>query len=1098
MKQLSFFKGDKEKLILLPKLEIGPIKYSIGIVSILIRKEVETSVLNRVLVQISPRIKEPAYILENGETIIITSRKKVNPPEHIDGILENLTEGGIRWQFHKKIEKVQKEIEKVGGIAQYSKSIPNDWANNFRYKAEAKKVLSSSDYGIRPPQLGALHAVGAHWSINLNPATLVMPTGTGKTETMLAVQFANQLNKILVAVPSKALRSQIANKFSGFGILENLGVVVQNPKYPVVGTILKRPKSKEDLHIFNDCNICIGVVSSLSGGTASTFLKEIANLSQRLIIDEAHHVAAKTWAELKQAFKDMPVLQFTATPFRNDGKLVGGSVIYNYPLRRAQEDGYFKKINFHPVNVIDYEAADGPIAKKAIEILRNDIDSKKSHQIIARCKQKERAEIVFKLYQELAPDLFPILIHSDTENNARRIQKVRSGACKIVVCVDMLGEGIDIPSLKIAAIHDLHKSLGVLLQFTGRITRSGPLNLGEASVVANIANPKVHESLEALYAEDADWNFILKELSSSAAKSHAALIKFLEESTPYNIENLEDISISENSLRPTFSTLFYTCTSFKPKDFVNGLSDKFDLINVWINDNSNTLYFVTRAADRVKWTRTKDVKHIEWDLFVLHYDKECSLLYLASTNKSASHESLAKSVGGVTALDGENMFRSLGQIGRLVFNNLGVTKHGRKNLSFAMYTGADVKQALSETEKKGSRKSNISGYGWEFGEQITIGCSYKGRVWSKAAGTIPEFIDWANNVGKKLLDDSIDTKAIISNVLIPEYAESIPEYPVLCIEWPVEILSQHEDRVSISYNGNNVNKYEAELVVSKVDRDNNTIYVDLITEKHRPFWQYKMIVKGEEGYEIEPISGDAIVKIGRNEGSLLQYFSDYPPLVRFIDLSELDGNILLKSEDSGLIKVDEERLIVWDWTGTKINLESIWKNGEKRNNTVQEKVAEEFITAGFSLVYDDDDAGEAADLICLKEEGEHIRLVLIHCKFSGTANPGKRVSDVVEVSSQAVRSARWPGKFKELIRHIQNREKRHLGKARSGFLKGSNNELEHFLRLERFKHIRPEIMIVQPGVQKSKITEDQSVVLGSAVDFIKQTLGVDIDIVCSV
>ena len=40
-----------------------------------------------------------------------------------------------------------------------------------------------------------------------------------------------------------------------------------------------------------------------------------------------------------------------------------------------------------------------------------------------------------------------------------------------MVCVDMLGEGFDLPALKVAAIHDPHKSLGVTLQFVGRFAR---------------------------------------------------------------------------------------------------------------------------------------------------------------------------------------------------------------------------------------------------------------------------------------------------------------------------------------------------------------------------------------------------------------------------------------------------------------------------------------------------------------------------------------------------------------------------------------------------------------------------------------------------
>ncbi|WP_346763412.1 hypothetical protein [Escherichia sp. E4694] len=35
----------------------------------------------------------------------------------------------------------------------------------------------------------------------------------------------------------------------------------------------------------------------------------------------------------------------------------------------------------------------------------------------------------------------------------------------------MLGEGYDLPNLKIAALHDHHKSLAVTLQFIGRFTR---------------------------------------------------------------------------------------------------------------------------------------------------------------------------------------------------------------------------------------------------------------------------------------------------------------------------------------------------------------------------------------------------------------------------------------------------------------------------------------------------------------------------------------------------------------------------------------------------------------------------------------------------
>ena len=77
------------------------------------------------------------------------------------------------------------------------------------------------------------------------------------------------------------------------------------------------------------------------------------------------------------------------------------------------------------------------------------------------------------------------------------------------------------------------------------------------------------------------------------------------------------------------------------------------------------------------------------------------------------HEQLAKAVGATTLLSGDTIFRVLGKINRLVFQNVGVRKHGRRNLSYALYTGADVAEALNISERTGSAKSNLSGMGWE-------------------------------------------------------------------------------------------------------------------------------------------------------------------------------------------------------------------------------------------------------------------------------------------------------------------------------------------------------------------------------------------------
>ena len=74
------------------------------------------------------------------------------------------------------------------------------------------------------------------------------------------------------------------------------------------------------------------------------------------------------------------VLQFTATPFREDGKPLDGQLIYVYPFRKAQAEGYFKPIRFVKVIEFDPNRADEAIAAAAIAQLREDYDKGQYHR----------------------------------------------------------------------------------------------------------------------------------------------------------------------------------------------------------------------------------------------------------------------------------------------------------------------------------------------------------------------------------------------------------------------------------------------------------------------------------------------------------------------------------------------------------------------------------------------------------------------------------------------------------------------------------------------------------------------------------------------
>ena len=529
-------------IIQLPPLVIRPRRHPVGRIRFVVRPPEAVSGGNVQEIRITARRPAQLLTMPSGERIWLTDRQSLAVPRDpdIEGVLRIRPGEQPAWLSHRALEEFDAAADR-GEWTSLREGIARSWGNSFQYRAELLapdgRLLES---GLRPPQIGALHAIGSHWTHPPSPATVVMPTGTGKTETMLAARVALCRGTLLVVVPSQALREQTAKKFLNLGLLRELGNIPPGTANPIVGVIDRRPKTAAEWDILDQCHVIIATISTVAQGEAADLLPVLAEKCSTLFLDEAHHVAADTWNGLREAFREKHVLQFTATPFRRDGHPVDGKVIYNYPLRRAQEDGYFKTIHFHPVFEIDPDSGDRAIAREAVERLDADLSAGRDHILMARCATTLRAERILALYLALGQRHHPVLIHSDAPDVRDSLARLQARESRIVVCVDMLGEGFDLPQLKIAAVHDTHKSLAVLLQFTGRFTRSSGGSLGDASVVANIANQNVSSALERLYSEDADWNQLLSEFRSQAIKEHTALVEFLQQSKRMDMPTEDD------------------------------------------------------------------------------------------------------------------------------------------------------------------------------------------------------------------------------------------------------------------------------------------------------------------------------------------------------------------------------------------------------------------------------------------------------------------------------------------------------------------------------------------------------------------------------
>ncbi|GJD98716.1 MULTISPECIES: DEAD/DEAH box helicase [Methylobacterium] len=974
----------------------------------------------------------------------------------------------------------------------------------FTFREERRENGRVVEVGLRPPQTGALYAILAHWKVSTLPATVVMPTGTGKTETMLAVMAWERLPRLLAVVPGDALRDQIGDKFTSMGLLRELGILGEGAGHPHVGLLRHMPKTPDEVdRIFRRCNVVVATMA-IAGRCSDAVKARMAELCSHLFIDEAHHIPAKSWDAFRQFFAGKPVVQFTATPFRRDGKHVDGRIVFNYPLRKAQAEGYFKPIGFLAVDEIDRHEADVAIACAAIDRLDADIAAGFRHLVMARADDVKRAEAILAIYTDRAPGHEPRLIHSGLPGRERTdaLRRLRSGETRIVVCVDMLGEGFDLPELKIAAIHDPHKSLAITLQFTGRFTRYRA-DLGDATMIANIADPRVEEALRSLFAEDADWNVILRNLSEGATGRQARRSELLE--------GFGDVpeEVSLRNIAPKMSAVVYRTSRIRwsPDRFADGIGNVDVHWGPVANQKARLMLFITEEHEPVPWGDIRHLRNKEWHLYVLHWDEERKLLFINSSNNGSDHFDLAAAVCGqdVELIKGERIFRSLHGITRLVLNNLGLSHVINQNNRFSMHVGADISDALPEATRENKKKSNLFGSGFENGGRVTAGCSQKGRVWSyRIAYDLAEWIEWCHQVGAKLVDDTISTARVFDGVILPKPAKERPPHVPIVIEWPEAFLERPEDLIQVEIDGTSVPFFEASLdIVDFTD----TGPIRFRVAAGDKIANYVLVFRGES-VEFVPDSGfEAELSTGRRRRTLTEWFRLESPVVRFANGASLEHNELYELPASADRRpYDRDRIVALDWTGVDIRKES--QTQAKLADSIQRHMLDLVLDPAhdphFEIVFDDDDAGEAADIVCIRVVGNRFVVHLYHCKYSSAATAGARVDDLYAVCGQTQRSVRWRGDVEGLLLHLRHRDelrRKHAERRGTAFVtrfeRGDAKVLQELARKLPFLVPEFRISIVQPGLSRADAGTGQLELLAVTETYLKETYGIAMEVIAS-
>jgi superfamily II DNA or RNA helicase len=945
--------------------------------------------------------------------------------------------------------------------------------------------------GLRKPQLGALHAILAHRSTeSTEPITIVMPTGTGKTETMLAA-FAYSPSRTLVIVPSDALRAQIANKFVTLGVLPEAHVVVGDFLCPVVGVMKATLQTADECDaLFEPSNVIVATAAALAG-SATVAVDRLVELSDRLFVDEAHHIAARTWRSIADKFSGKPVVQFTATPFREDGQHLGSCIPYAYPLRLAQKHRYFAAINYHAIS--DLGNQDRAVAEAAIEQLRQDLAGGLDHVLMARVQSIPRAIAVLELYSAIAPDLNPVRLDSKMakKHQAAALAALKARTSRVIVCVDMLGEGFDLPALKIAAVHDPHKSLSVTLQFIGRFARVGGDDLGEASVFVPRHAGDIDGRLRRLYGEDSDWNIVIRDLTEAEVGREQDRSDF---EAGFGSAPTE---VALRSLQPKMSTVVYRSNALEwNPDVVYELFGEGNLLTsqIGINAKEHVAWFVTEEKVVVGWGEFSTFGDVIHHLYVLHADLKKGLLYINSSDNSSIHKELAEAVGGAgTALiRGDEVYRVLHPIARRVPTNVGLLDAVNRNRRFSMHVGADVLEGFGPTAAQKS-KTNIYAHGYAYGGRVSVGASRKGRVWThRVAYNLLDWVKWAQSIGATITDESISVSSVMAGFIIPTAATQRPPLVPLGIEWPYTLIGNTSEARQVTFDGASHSLLDLDLSLTAWDATNPIAF-----EVRSDDWTigYEMTFT-DEGPVVRPTSADAQMEIARGSRPLSEFMTETGMTVFFEQEAVLSPDGYLIQPDRARPKFDADSLETVDWTGINIQKESQGPNRDA--DSIQHRVVELLSQeAEWDVIIDDDGKGEVADVVCLRRSDRVLDIVLAHCKYSHGPVAGARLADLYEVCGQAVKSHKARSEAELILRKLRRREKNRLAQDLTGFIKGQTDDLLSILQGVRLLDVRVTVLIAQPGLSKGSATNPLFELLGCTQLYLSETYNSSMRVMCS-
>lgn len=876
----------------------------------------------------------------------------------------------------------------------------------------------------RSPQLGALGAVAAHWSLGSNQPVLVsMPTGSGKTAVAVGAAFMAGAGRVLVVVPSTELRSQLAAVFQSQDVLRRIGALpANNATGPDVRELTGLAASWSEL-LAHD--VVVALPNSISPAKYSEENQPPADLFDLVIIDEAHHAPAPTWRAVIEAFPKAKALLLTATPRRSDNQQLPGEHAFHYPLRRALSEGIFQPVRPEIVDLADPRdrpGLDAGIRDRVAQVLAEPEHSNSS--LLVRAASRDRAKALAALYSDAGIDIEVLHSGLGRAEKDRIATGLRTGHVRAVAVVGMLIEGFDLPSLRIVAYHDKHKSLPITTQLIGRLARVDS-RYPQESVLVTARDIDVYPSLRGvvrvLYDEDPDWTEILPGIIDDQV---AAKIEDRKYAQAFGSSSQE---VSVESLSPLRSVTMWefprrqlakleAAFQSTPKDLsADSKLGAATILHSGFNADKNTFVVVTRASERPRWHRAPGLDRVQTELHVISYraathTNVTPVIFVNSRSPGVASQLLDSFDPDRhrEAPDPATTQALIDGVERTSVSSVGVRNNYATpgSAAYKTFAGKGVDRGIREADHAFSSLGHAMLQATDAEGSFVVGmASEKAKYWETRYSSLRDYDAFL--------------AALATNYWYPRTSAAGPLLPRVSrgnrlTAWPTgDAVAAALDPAFFLDDWRFSDKTplsSLDLMALPVVGGGLPLELrDEATSPARVVWAGVQKLDGSIAF----VAGDDEVSRGFGDSlrSISHMMQEWPPTVFFRDGKTVSGTTIV---DSRLrpIGVEDLNLEALPWAHVDIKAETsrtVLRPGFSL--TVQEALAQKLLAdpprGRHKWVLSNDGGGEIADYVVIEVSENEVFVDLYHCKGAGGAAAAVRVTDIENVASQAIKSRRW-------------------------------------------------------------------------------------------